>query len=212
MNKIVIVGAGGNAKTIIDTIERNNEFLIEGFIDIGEINKVIYRGYKIIGHDEDIHRIYQAGIHCACVAVGFMGKSDLRQRLYNALKNEGFELPVIIDNSAIIATDAQIGEGSYVGRQAVVNTDAIIGKMCILNTLSVVEHECIVGDFSHISVSAVICGQSKIGNNVMVGSNATVIQRVNINNDCIIGAGTVVTKDILTVGSTAVGIPARIIK
>lgn len=50
---------------------------------------------------------------------------------------------------------------------------------------------------------------AKIGNNCYFGSGAKVIGAVTIADDVAVGAGAVVTKDIMEVGTTWAGIPAR---
>lgn len=196
MNRIVLIGAGGHAKTIVDTIERLGTYEIAGFIAQGEVGTTAYRGYKILGNDENATDIYELGIHYAVIAIGFLGKLSIRQQLMDYYANIGFEFPVIIDPTAIVAHDVRIGEGTYIGRNVVVNADASIGKACIINTGAIIEHECSVGDFSHIAVAAVVCGQSEIGKNVLVGANATIIQNVVIEDDSIVGAGALVRKKV----------------
>lgn len=211
MEKIVLVGAGGHAKTIVDTIEHLGKYEIAGFITPSDIGKELYGGYKVIGHDEEMNKLYASGIHNAVIAIGFMGKTGLRNEIYEKLKTAGFYLPVIIDPSAIVAKDAKIGDGAYIGRRAVINADAHVGKACIINTGAIVEHECMVGDFSHVAVAAVLCGQATVGENTFIGANATVLQGCRIGNNCIVGAGSVVTKDINR-SSISMGVPARITK
>ena len=211
MDKIILVGAGGHAKSVVDTLDKLGQFEIVGFVDQGEKGKIVYREYKIIGNDEDLAALYQSGIKYAFICVGFMGKSFVRNRLYGELKRIGYKLPVIVDKTAIIAPDVQIGEGTYIGKSAVLNSAAHIGRMCIVNTSAIVEHETIVGDFSHIAVGAVLCGRAEIAENVLVGANSTVIQNIQVGMESIVGAGSVVIKDIPS-GCTAVGIPAKILR
>lgn len=211
MEKIILIGAGGHAKAIADTIEKQHLFEIAGFIDVGKTGDKFYRTYRIIGNDEDLGDIYESGIHYAFVCIGFMGNSVVRKKIYDKVIKTGFYLPIIIDETAVIAEDVQIGAGTYVGRNAVINTEVFIGKMCIINTAAIVEHESVVGNFSHIAVGAVLCGKAKVGESVLIGANATVIQNVKIGEDSIVGAGSVVLKD-LPPYCTAVGSPAKIIK
>ncbi len=196
LEKIILLGAGGHAKTIIDTLERNGDFEILGFIEHKQGRAFSYRGYSIIGTDDELGNIYQKGIQNAIVSVGFLGRSTTRQRLYSILKEVGYNLPTIIDSTAYVAPDAVIGEGTYIGRNAVVNVDTRVGKMCIVNTAAIVEHDCFVGDFSHIAVGAVVCGGVAIGKNCLVGANATVLQQKMVGDETIIGAGAVVTRNI----------------
>lgn len=204
MKKIVLIGAGGHAKTIVDTLEKSVEYEIAGFMCDGIVNSVVYRGYRILGSDESAKSIYDSGIRCAVLAIGFLGKSTLRQRLMEYYINIGYEFPVIVDSTAIIAEDVRIGIGTYIGRGAIVNADAEIGRACIVNTGAIIEHECVIGDFSHVAVRAVVCGQVTIGENVFVGANATVIQNVIIEDDVVIGAGALIRKGVLS-GASVVG-------
>lgn len=194
--KILVVGSGGHAKVVIDTLERLRSCEIAGFVAPGRIGAEIYRGHRLIGHDEDLPKLFAQGIKTAVLGIGFMGRSNVRNRLFEQLSAIGYELPVLVDYAAVVSPDAVLGAGTYVGRQAVVNAEARIGRACIINTGSIVEHECVVGDFTHVAVGAVLCGQVRIGSECLVGANSTVIQGLHIGDGCVLGAGTVVTKNV----------------
>ena len=50
MKNILIYGASGHAKMIVDIIQKNNNYTIKGFIDsFKSINEVVY-GHTIIGN------------------------------------------------------------------------------------------------------------------------------------------------------------------
>lgn len=208
MEGILLVGAGGHARTVADTIERQGKYQIVGLIDNDRrLGEEVYHSYNIIGNDGSLKYMFSNGIKYAVICVGQMGNSKVRRRLYRHLKEIGFYLPVIIDDTAVVANDVSIGEGTYIGRNAVVNVSAKLGKMCIVNTSAVIEHECIVRNFVHIAVHACVCGQSVIGNDVFLGANATVIQQINLGDGSIIGAGSVVIHDVPK-GYTVMGNPA----
>ena len=185
MEDIVVVGFGGHAKSVVDCIERMGKYHIVGYTDYLKQTTE----YAYLGTDEQLETIYNSGVRNAVIGVGYLGKDDLREKLYSHLKEIGFALPVIVDPSATVSNSAKIGEGSFVGKNAVINAEAQIGKMVILNTSSIVEHECIVGDFVHIAVAAVLCGQVKVGKAAFVGANATVIQCTDVREQQIVPAG-----------------------
>lgn len=57
MENIVLIGIGGHAKGIVDTIEKQNKYHIVGFVDkISEPKK--YKGYEVIGDDADLETIF----------------------------------------------------------------------------------------------------------------------------------------------------------
>ena len=140
--------------------------------------------------------LFLQGIHNAAIGIGFLGRSNLRSVLYSRLKEIGYNLPVVCDPSAIIASDVPIGEGTFIGKGAILNTASRVGKMCIVNTGAIIEHDCQIDDFSHISVGTVLCGGVSIGTEVFVGANATVIQGRKVANGCIVGAGEVIKKNV----------------
>lgn len=194
MEDIVLLGFGGHAKSVVDTIEKQKQYHIVGFTD--KSKDKIYKGYRVIGDDDDLEKIFQSGVKNAFVTIGYLGDSDIRKQLYYRLRDIGYQVPAIIDDTAAIAEDAVIGEGTYVGKNAVINSDAAVGNMCIINTGAIVEHDCNVGDFSHIAVGAVICGMSKVGTETLVGANATILQCVEVGNKVKVGAGTVVLEKV----------------
>lgn len=187
---IVLIGYGGHAKSVADSIERAGKYRIVGYTDFQDHNA----SYKYLGTDDALQQIFDSGVHNAAIGIGYLGKGNIRCKVYKLLKQIGFCLPVIIDPSSVVSNNTMIGEGTFVGKSAIVNAEAKIGNMAIINTHAIVEHECVVGDYTHIAVGAVLCGQVKIGRETLVGANATVIQCVEIGDHQIIPAGVTIRK------------------
>lgn len=189
MEDIILVGYGGHAKSVADSIMRNGQYNIVGYTDMVPAEGA---PYTYLGNDDVLQNWFNCGVRNAVVCLGYLGKGDIRERLYKKLKSIGYKLPVIIDPSAIISSNSKIGEGTFVGKGAIVNAESEIGKMCIVNTKALIEHECKIEDFSHIAVGAVLCGQVRVGKAAFVGANATVIQCRIINEHQLVPAGVVV--------------------
>lgn len=197
MERILILGMGGHAKSIVDAIERENKYEIAGYVVNDDTDSVSTEKYPILGNDNDLHKLFLQGIHNAAIGIGFLGNSNLRKRLYEKIIGIGYNVPIVCDPTAIIASGVSVGEGTFIGKGTILNTDSKIGKMCIINTGAIVEHDCLVGDFSHISVGTVLCGEVSIGKDVFVGANATVIQGRQVADTCIVGAGEVVRRNVM---------------
>ena len=185
MEDIVLVGFGGHAKSVADCLEREEKYHIVGYTDM----QAATSQYAYLGTDDKLQAIFDRGVKNAVIGIGYMGRGAIRQQLYSKLKEIGFELPVIVDPSAIVSATALSGEGTFVGKGAIVNAEAKIGKMTIINTKALVEHECVVGDFAHVAVGAVLCGQVEIGEGAFIGANATVIQCRKVEPNTVIPAG-----------------------
>ena len=194
MEDIILIGFGGHAKSVIDTIEKQKKYRIIGFTDINK--EQTYRGYSVVGTDDDLRRIFENGVKSAFITIGYLGDSSLRNKLYRELKEIGYVIPVIVDDTAVLASDVVVGEGTYIGKKAVVNSAARIGEMCIINTGAIVEHDCDVQAFSHIAVGATLCGAVKVGAETLIGANASILQGVEIGDRAKVGAGAIVVKNV----------------
>ncbi len=193
MEDIVLLGGGGHAHSVADSIESCGNYRIVGYTDF--VREDSYLTY--LGTDEQLASLYNKGIHNAVICVGFLGKSMVRDKLYNMVKKIGYDLPAIIDPSAHISSRCNIGEGTFIGKGVCVNTGTRIGKMCIINTSSVIEHDNCISDYSHIAVGSVLCGNVNIGDHVFIGANSTIIQGITIEPRAIVGAGSTVLHKVL---------------
>lgn len=188
MEDIILIGFGGHAKSVADCIERQKEYRIIGYTELAEVQSK----YPYLGTDDVLKEYYCKGVKNVVICQGYLGKGNLRERIYGLVKDIGFNLPVIVDPSSIVSESSFVGEGTFVGKNAIINAEASIGKMCIINTNALIEHECQVGDFVHVAVGATICGQVKIGNRAFIGASATVIQCREIEEGKTVPAGVTV--------------------
>ena len=203
--KILLIGCGGHARSVVDSIEAAGQYAIAGFIGTHQERDFTYRGYRVLGTDADLPAIYASGVCHAALCVGYLGEGRVRDRLADSIKAVGFTLPAIVDPSAMVAADAVIGEGAFIGKGAVVNAAAMIGRLAIVNTAAVVEHDCRVGDLSHVAVRAILCGGVTVGEHTLVGAGATVLQGLTVGDNVRVGAGATVLTNIAA-GATVVGI------
>lgn len=192
MDDIVIIGFGGHAKSVADSIIKSGQYNIVGYTDMNDCHS----HYNYLGADVMLNTLYQNGVHHAVLGIGFMGEPGSRDFMVKFAKEIGFLFPAIIDPSATIASDVVIGEGTFVGKNAVINSMSKIGDFCIINTGSIIEHENVVGDYTHASVGTILCGNVRVGHHTMIGAGTTVIQCKKIGNNCIIGANSTVLSDV----------------
>ena len=209
MEKILLIGAGGHCKVIIDLIESLKKYEIFGVTDKKKKGTIL--NYKIVGDDSKLTSIYKSGVHYAFVCVGAISNQLIRNKIYSKLKNIGFDIPILIHKNAIVSSYAEVGKGTCVMAGSIINAGSCIGKNCIINTGSVIEHDCTIGDNTHISPNVSLGGGTQIGDNTHIGIGSSIIQGVNIGNNVTVGAGAVVIDDI-PYNCTAVGVPAKIIK
>lgn len=187
--KIVLIGGGGHCHSVIDVIEQENKYEIIGIVDTKEnIGKKIL-DYEIIACDDDLETIFQICKN-AFITVGQIESNKIRVKIYNNLKQIGFNLPMIISPLAYVSKHSVIEEGTIIMHQALINANVKIGKNCIINTKALIEHDCVIGDNCHISTASVINGGVTVKENSFFGSNATSKQSIEI--DGFIKAGSLV--------------------
>lgn len=202
MKKVVLIGSGGHARSVVDSMLVASEYEIVGFVSNEFVS---YRGITTIGCDDCLYDLHQKGVSHAFVCLGYLGVGRRRQAIVSVLEEIGYRLATVVDPSAVLASDANIGRGSFVGKLAVVNSKASIGKMAIVNTAAVVEHDCFVGDYAHISVNAALCGAVHVDESAFIGAGAVILQGVRVGSGAIVGANSTVLADVGK-GARAVGV------
>lgn len=199
-SRLLILGAGGNGKVILEIAELSGRYDEIVFFDDNPDVKQCGTA-PVIGTSNDFFSLVESG----CDVFIAVGNCSLRSKLTNMLGN--VHMPSLIHPAAVVSRTAEIGRGTVVMAGAIINPSARIGDGCIINSNAVVEHDCMVGNFSHISVSACLAGSVHVGESCFIGAGATVINNINICSECTIGAGAVVVKDI-SLSGIYVGVPA----
>ena len=210
MVELVIWGASGHAKVVADIFRITGVARIAGFLDDCDLTRrgEAFCGAEILGGADRLGPLHQSGVRYACVAFG-----DNRRRLEAAahLEAAGFSILSAVHPTAVVATDAVIGEGTVIAAGAVVNSSARIGRHVIVNTNASVDHDCIVEDGGQISPGVNLGGNVKIGSCATIGIGAVVIEKVTVGANSIVGAGGVVIADV-PANVLVAGVPARIKK
>jgi acetyltransferase EpsM len=205
-----ILGAGGNARVVIDIIneiechERPNIVVFDDTVTKDKISTKFYRQSKYGGTINKAVELYISAVWC--IYVNAIGDPVARQRV-----NENFsdlDWKNIIHPSARISPTAKMGIGNIIYSGAVINANAVIGDFNLINTYADIEHDCVVGNYNSISPRVVLCGGVKIGNGNMIGAGAVVIPSIKIGDDNVIGAGSAIIRQI-DVRKTIVGVPGR---
>jgi UDP-perosamine 4-acetyltransferase len=206
---IVIIGAGGHGKVVLDVLRAAGKDRPIAFIDADtSLAGTSIGGVPVIGPANLLPKLRQQKVRGAIIAIG-----DCRARMEYAdlVREQGFELVNAIHPTASVSPAATLGVNIVVAAQAAICTEANIADSVIINTAAVVDHECIVGPGVHIGPGAHVAGRVKIGTGAFIGLGANVIQCLTIGEYAVIGAGAAVIADV-PARATAVGVPARVIK
>ncbi len=194
MSKIILIGAGTHAISVIDSLNSISKLEIAGLIDNNPILQGdIIMGYRVLGNCEKLSEIRESGVPYAFVSVGGITNSVERELLYDSAQRAGFRVPIIIDPSATFSSDASFDVGVYVGKRASIGALASISRLVIIGTGAIIEPKCDIASFAHIEAGAVLGAGSTIGSGTTIGAGAVIVKGVEIGSNCIITPGSVVT-------------------
>ncbi|KAA8997559.1 acetyltransferase [Paenibacillus spiritus] len=209
MRELVIIGAGGHAKVLIDAAEQEGKYRIRGLIDSHKPPGFTVHGYPVLGDEDWLVRSAPAGCE-GLIAVGDNWTRGLiAERIRRRLP--GLRYARVVHPRASLARGAAVGEGTVVLSGAVLGSDAVVGRHGILYSGSILEHESRTGDCVSLAPGAVAAGNVAIGDYTALGVGANVIHSIQIGMHCVIGAGSTVVADIGDY-TVAYGTPARPIR
>lgn len=191
---LILIGAGGHARSCIDVIEQHGRYQIAGLVGMpGEID-ASHLGYPVIASDDSLLQLAKK-YQYALITVGQIRSPERRIRLYRRVAELGFELPVVIASCAHVSRHATIGAGTIVMHGAIVNAGATVGINCIINSRALLEHDTTVQDHCHISTGALLNGGVQIGAGSFIGSGSIIKEGITLGKRCVVGMGLSVRKN-----------------
>ena len=211
MDNIIIIGASGHAKVIVDIIQEEGKYHIIGLLDQNiPVNERVL-GYQVLGKEEDLPNLIKKhalkGIFLA------IGDNFIRSKAATRIRETYPELPFIraIHPNTSIAKDVSIGEGTVIMAGVSINPSTSIGSFCILNTNASLDHDSSMGDFSSLAPGVITGGDCEIGAYSAIGIGAIILHKIHIGEHTVIGAASLVNKPTESF-VVAYGIPARVIR
>ena len=205
---LLIWGASGHAKVVIDVVRSTGIYDVVGCIEDSNGDDTANRSLDlpVIGGRNKLMECRDKGLKNIFIAIG---DNQARLQLAEIAKEEGFDIPTLIHSSAIVSDRSELGCGVLVCPSAVINPSVTVLDYAIINTGAIVEHDSSVGRAAHVCPGVTLAGHVTVGEGVWVGVGSTVIDNVTMHDHSFIGAGSVVVNDI-EAGLVAYGVPARV--
>ncbi len=159
---MIIIGAGGYAKVIAETIDLLDQIQVAGFIDDHiEKGTFVYEQLQVIGSVNDIQELSN---RCDAFVIG-IGNNDIRKQIADQYSGK-IHFETIIHPLAYVSKSAVLSEGSVVLAGSIVNSNSKIGKHSIINSNVVVDHDCQIGEFVHLVIGTLVGSNSIVSGSV----------------------------------------------
>ena len=211
--EIVIVGAGGFGREVVDVVEAINAELreprwrVRGVVDDApspvNLGRLAVRGVEFLGGTE----VAAAWAGEASFVVG-IGSPHLRRRIAERYEKAGLEPATLVHPSVTRGFDVRVGSGSVICAGVRLTTNISLGRHVHLNLNSTVGHDTSLGDFVSVNPLASISGDCVIEDEVVIGVAGVILNGLTVGRGAVVGGSACVVKDVPP-DVVVKGVPAR---
>lgn len=207
MKHLIIIGARGFGRVTYCLAQRcimaGADLDIKGFLDDNSSALDGYKDYapildsveKYIPEKDDV-------FICA------LGSPKYKEKYAKMMLDKGGDFISLIDPSAVIEKNAEIGVGCIVMRDVRIGQDVRVGNFVTLDGRSLISHDDKIGDYSHIGATSFIAGNVLVEHGVTVHPGSYIIPHRTIGEYAIIGVCSVVISNVKS-HTTVFGNPAK---
>jgi sugar O-acyltransferase (sialic acid O-acetyltransferase NeuD family) len=216
--ELVIVGAGGYgsvAASVADDInalaskhDQQTPWDVVGYADSDPTKRGrLHAGRAVHGTIEEMGRDFHGRdlwFFCA------IGENDVRAKIVRIAEKFGWKPATLVHPTAVLASNVEIGAGSYIGPVSVISVNTKIGAHVIVDMHVSIGHDAVLKDFCAVFPGARISGCCCLGEYALVGSNATLLPGTLVGDRAIVGASSLAHGSVEP-DTTTFGVPARLV-
>ena len=190
---VIVIGGGGHAAVVIAVLKKMSAQIL-GVTVAEDLGRKDVLGVPIIGDDDELNKFHPDEVIIAngigMTTPGHSARLDVAKKV----REREFKCAKIIDSTAIISSDIEVGEGVQILAGAIVQPRAKIGQDCIVNTGAQIDHDCEIEPSCHICPGAILTGGVFVGAGTVVGAGAVLLPNVRVAPASLIKAGSVISK------------------
>lgn len=207
MKHLLIIGARGWGREVYDIavacIKAGADFDVKGFLDDKADALDEYDNYPPIIGPVESYQIQENDVFiCA------LGDVNYKKQYAQIIIDKGGHFISLIHPTAVIGTNARVGDGCVVGAFANLSNDTSIGNFVTMSIRSGIGHDTTIDDYTHIGGHCAISGFVTIGKKVTMHPGCIMVPHRKIGDNAIIGTGSVVLSNVKA-NTTVFGNPAK---
>lgn len=193
---ILIFGAGGHAKSVMDMVKSTRKFEIIGILDDNIPVGTSIMGIPVLGSRIILEGLRKDGLTNAANGVGGISDISNRVKIFDLLEKYAYKVPTLIHPCACIEGSAAVDNGVQVFANSYVGSEASLKPYSMINTNAVISHDCIIGAYSHIAPGALLAGHVEVGEKSLIGMGVKTAIGIKIGNNVRIGNGAIINADV----------------
>jgi sugar O-acyltransferase (sialic acid O-acetyltransferase NeuD family) len=206
---MLVIGAGGHAKEVVEIIHRSYpEEEIFFFDNTDSAPAKFLNRFRIVSKEDEIREIFRSNPSFISAISGTRKKEIFLEKFHLL---GGRFAQVIAANALIGSFNVDLGKGLNIMQNVLVSNDVSIGDATLVNYGACIHHDCRIGKYCEISPRAQLLGGVKVGDYVTIGSGAIILPKITIGNNSIIGAGAVITGNVPD-NVIVTGVPGKVVK
>lgn len=173
MKRLIILGAGGYARTICDIATQTEKYDEVLYLDDNK------KSSEIIGKCADFENFISDDTEMYPA----IGDNGARMKLIKLLKEKNANIATFIHPTAYVSPTAVIKEGAVVLPNAVVNTGCVVCEGVIVNCGAIVDHDCTIEEGVHLCPGAVVKPLNVVPAGTKLESNAVIYTNISNNTN-----------------------------
>jgi sugar O-acyltransferase (sialic acid O-acetyltransferase NeuD family) len=210
---IVVVGAGGFGREVIDIIDAINasagstQWNLVGVVDDApsEVNlaRLSKRGVEFLGATDEPLR----WLDRVSYTVG-VGSPRARRSLAEKYDGAGLRAATLVHPTVTRGSDVRIGDGSVLCAGVRLTTNIGLGRHVHLNLNATVGHDTTLGDYVSVNPLASVSGDCSIESGVLIGVAGVILNGLTVGANSTVGGSACVVRSVPS-NVVVKGIPAR---